>query len=489
MATLKMTIDKSNQISKINKEIYGHFAEHLGRCIYGGIYVGEDSPIPNVRGIRTDVVEALKAIKVPVVRWPGGCFADTYHWMDGIGPKETRKKIVNTNWGSVTEDNSFGTHEFLDFCEQVGCEAYVSVNVGSGTVQEAHDWVEYMTSANDSPMTELRKRNGREEPWKVEFIGIGNENWGCGGSMTKEFYSDVYRQFQQFIGWDPKKIACGPSGDDCAWTDTLMQKCHPGMMQGLSLHHYTIPTGVWEHKGSSVDFDEKEYYDTLSRTWTMKKIIDHHKGVMERYDDKKMIGLVVDEWGIWTDVMEGTNPGFLYQQNSMRDAVLAAINLDIFNENSDRIKMANIAQMINVLQAVILTEGEKMLLTPTYHVFDMYKEHMEAMLVYSNIENKNMRENDYLPAVSQSVSVSADGKMHITISNASLDEDFDIDCIMPRAEYTSVSAKVLTAGYTVCNTFEAPEAVKPEAFDSVKLDGEKLSFKLPKCSVVAIDLA
>lgn len=489
MATLKMTIDKSNKISKINKEIYGHFSEHLGRCIYGGIYVGEDSPIPNVRGIRTDVVEALKAIKVPVVRWPGGCFADTYHWMDGIGPKESRKKIVNTNWGGVTEDNSFGTHEFLDFCEQVGCEAYVSVNVGSGTVQEAHDWVEYMTSSNDSPMTELRKRNGREEPWKVDFIGIGNENWGCGGSMTKEYYSDVYRQFQQFIGWGPKKIACGPNGNDSAWTDTMMQKCHPGMMQGLSLHQYTIPTNNWQHKGSSVDFDEKEYYETLAHTWFMKKIIDHQKGVMERYDDQKRIGLVVDEWGIWTDVIEGTNPGFLYQQNSMRDAILAAINLDLFNENSDRIKMANIAQMINVLQAVILTEGEKMLLTPTYHVFDMYKEHMEAMLVYSNIENKNILDNDYLPAVSQSVSVSEDGRMHITISNASLEEDFDIDCIMPRAEYTSVSAKVLTAGYKECNTFEAPEAVKPAAFEGVKLDGEKLSFKLPKCSVIAIDLA
>lgn len=489
MATLKMTIDKSNKISKINKEIYGHFSEHLGRCIYGGIYVGEDSPIPNVRGIRTDVVEALKAIKVPVVRWPGGCFADTYHWMDGIGPKETRKKIVNTNWGGVTEDNSFGTHEFLDFCEQVGCEAYVSVNVGSGTVQEAHDWVEYMTSSNDSPMTELRKKNGREEPWKVDFIGIGNENWGCGGSMTKEYYSDLYRQFQQFIGWGPKKIACGPNGDNSEWTDTMMRKCHPGMMQGLSLHQYTIPTNNWQHKGSSVDFDEKEYYDTLSHTWFMKKIIDHQKGIMERYDDNKRIGLVVDEWGIWTDVMEGTNPGFLYQQNTMRDAILAAINLDLFNDNSDRIKMANIAQMINVLQAVILTEGEKMLLTPTYHVFDMYKEHMEAMLVYSNIENKNILEKDYLPAVSQSVSVDDNGKMHITISNASLDEGFDIDCIMPRAEYTSVSARILTGGYKDYNTFEAPENVKPTAYEDIKLDGEKLSFKLPACSVIAIELA
>ncbi len=489
MSTLKMTIDKSNKISKINKEIYGHFAEHLGRCIYGGIYVGEDSPIPNVKGMRKDVIEALKAIKVPVVRWPGGCFADTYHWMDGIGPKEDRKKIVNVNWGGVTEDNSFGTHEFLDFCELIGCEPYVSVNVGSGTVQEAHDWVEYMTSSNESPMTDLRKKNGREEPWKVKYIGIGNENWGCGGSMTKDYYSDVYRQFQQFIGgYGIQKIACGPSSADYDWTDTMMRKCNPWQMQGLSLHHYTIPTSDWAHKGSSVDFDEKEYYNTLSHTWFMEKLLENHKAVMQRYDNDKKIGLCVDEWGIWTDVIEGTNPGFLYQQNSMRDAILASINLNLFNLNSDRVTMANIAQMVNVLQAIVLTEGDKMVKTPTYHVFDMYKEHMEAMLVYSNIENKQLLEKDYLPAVSQSVSIDNEGKLHITISNASLDEDFEIDCAIPRAEYKNVSAKVLTAKFDKCNTFEEPEAVVPAALEGVKLDGESLRFTLPKCSVVSIEL-
>lgn len=487
MAVLKMTIDKSNEISKINKEIYGHFAEHLGRCIYGGIYVGEDSPIPNTKGIRNDVVEALRAIKVPVVRWPGGCFADTYHWMDGIGPKDQRKKIVNVNWGNVTEDNSFGTHEFLDFCELIGCEPYVSVNVGSGTVREASEWVEYMTSSNVSPMTELRKKNGREEPWNVTFIGIGNENWGCGGEMTGEYYSDVYRQFQTFIR-GPKKIACGPNGHNTEWTDTMMKKCHPGQMQGLSLHQYTIPTGNWGKKGSSVDFDENEYYKTLSNTWYMDRIIKDHKAVMQRYDWDKRIGLVVDEWGIWTDVLDGTNPGFLYQQNSMRDAILASINLNIFNENSDRVTMANIAQMVNVLQAIILTEGDQLVKTPTYHVFDMYKEHMEAKLVYSNIENKQIYEGGYLPAISQSVSVDSEGKMHITISNASLDEEFDIDCVMPRAEYKTASAKLLTAGYKECNTFENPDAVHPVSYDEVKLDGEKLSFKLPKCSVLAIEL-
>lgn len=493
MATLKMTIDKSNKLSKINKDIYGHFSEHLGRCIYGGIYVGKDSPIPNINGFRTDVVEAFKAIKLPVLRWPGGCFADTYHWMDGIGPQEGRKKIVNVHWGGVTEDNSFGTHEFLDFCELVGCDAYVSVNVGSGTVEEAANWVEYMTSANESPMTELRKKNGREEPWKVKYIGIGNENWGCGGNMSAEYYSDVYNQFQCFLRGAEQKIACGPSSNDIHWTDVMMKKCSGwGKMQGLSLHHYTIPTGNWGKKGSSTDFEKDEYYASLSRTWYMERILRDQKAIMQRYEDiegKRITSLVVDEWGIWADVVEGTNPGFLYQQNSMRDAMVAAINLNLFNLNSDRVKMANIAQVVNVLQAIILTEGEKMVKTPTYHVFDMFTGHMEADLVYSNIENKQILENEYLPAISQSVSVDAEGKMHITISNASIDEEFDIDCVMPRAEYTTVSARVLSGEFNACNTFENPDLVAPTAYDGVALNGEKLTIKLPKCSVVSIELA
>ena len=488
MAELKMTVDITNRISKINKEIYGHFAEHLGRCIYGGIYVGEDSPIPNTKGIRNDVVEALKAIKLPVLRWPGGCFADTYHWRDGIGPKESRKKIVNINWGNVTEDNSFGTHEFLDFCEMVGCEAYVAVNVGSGTVREAAEWLEYMTSDNESPMTELRKKNGREKPWKVKYVGIGNENWGCGGEMTADYYSSLYKQFHMFVRGAEQQIACGPNSNDVNWTEAMMKNVGPWQMQGLSLHHYTVPTNQWQHKGDSVNFDKDEYYNTIQHTWFIERILKDQEGIMQRYDNDRKIGLIVDEWGIWADVIEGTNPGFLYQQNSMRDAVLAAINLNLFNAHSARVKMANIAQMVNVLQAIILTEGEKMIKTPTYHVFDMFKDHMEAELVYSNCENVEIEAKDgKFPAVSQSVSVDAEGKMHITVSNSSLDEDFSIDCAIPRAEYKSASAKILSAKYNAINTFDDPEAVMPKEY-GVKLEGEKLSFTLPKCSVVAIEL-
>lgn len=492
MTHLKMTVDTNNHISKINKDIYGHFSEHLGRCIYGGIFFGKDSPIPNINGFRKDVVEAFKAIKLPVLRWPGGCFADTYHWMDGIGPQETRKKIVNINWGGVTEDNSFGTHEFLDFCELVGCDAYVSLNVGSGTVEEAVNWVEYMTSDIESPMTELRKKNGREKPWNVKYIGIGNESWGCGGSMSPEYYSDTYKRFGEFLRGNYTKIACGPNANDYNWTDVVMQRCTGwNRMKGLSLHFYTIPTQDWGHKGDSVNFDEAEYYNTIAHTWSMEGLLRNHKAVMQRYDDvtNPQVGLIVDEWGIWTDVLPGTNPGFLYQQNSMRDAIIAAVNLNLFNLNSDRVKMANIAQVVNVLQAIILTEGDKIVKTPTYHVFDMFKDHMESDLVYSNVDNKQILEGKYLPAISQSASVDSDGKLHITLSNTSLDEEFEIDCVIPRSEYTTASAKLLTAKFNQCNTFDDPDAVKPVTYDGIALSGEKLTVKLPACSVVAIELA
>ena len=368
----------------ISKHIYGHFSEHLGRCIYGGYWVGEDSPIPNTRGIRNDVVQALKDIQIPNLRWPGGCFADEYHWMDGVGPRSQRPKMVNTHWGGVTEDNSFGTHEFLDLCEQLGCEPYISANLGSGTVEEMSKWVEYITFDGESPMANLRRQNGREKPWKVKFWGVGNESWGCGGRMTPDYYSDLYRRYAVYCRnyGDNRlyKIACGPNDSNYNWTETLMKNVG-NQMQGLSLHYYTIPTGNWDKKGSATQFDETDYFNTISRTLFMEELISKHSTIMDKYDPGKKVALITDEWGIWTDVEPETNPGFLYQQNSLRDAILAAVNLNIFNAHCDRVKMANIAQTVNVLQAVILTENEKMLLTPTYWVYWLYKVHHDATLL------------------------------------------------------------------------------------------------------------
>ena len=316
MNTLRLTLNPLEKKSHINPEIYGNFSEHLGRCIYDGIYVGENSDIPNTEGFRTDVVDAFRQIKLPVLRWPGGCFADEYHWRDGIGEKSQRKKMVNTNWGGVVEDNSFGTHEFMRFCELVGCEPYISGNVGSGTVEELSNWVEYMTFDGVSPMAELRKRNGREQPWKLKYLGIGNESWGCGGSMRPEYYSDLYRRYatycRNYSGNQLFKVASGSNADDYNWTEVLMKQITPWNMNGMSLHYYTVPTGDWSHKGSATEFDEEEYYKTIRSTLGIEGMIIRHSGIMDRYDPEHKVGLIVDEWGTWYDVEPGTNPGFLY---------------------------------------------------------------------------------------------------------------------------------------------------------------------------------
>ena len=481
-----LIINAHNLKSRINKEIYGHFSEHLGRCIYNGIYVGEDSPIPNIKGMRTDVVEALKQIRIPVLRWPGGCFADDYHWMDGIGEKSKRKKMINNHWGGVTEDNSFGTHEFMDLCEILGCEPYIAGNLGSGTVKEMSDWIEYMTSDNVSPMADLRRSNGREKPWRLKYFGIGNESWGCGGNMRPEYYADLYRHYQTYCrnysGNELYKVACGPNSNDYNWTDKLLESVKPWHTKAISLHYYTVPSGNWEKKGSATEFDSGEYEETIRKTHYMEELITKHSEIMSRHDPKHEIGLIVDEWGTWYDVEPGTNSGFLYQQNTMRDAIVASVNLNIFNNHSDRVVMANIAQCVNVLQSVILTEGERMVKTPTYHVFDMYKEHQDAMLADSFIDDKSG-----LPDISQSVSVK-DGKMHITISNASLTEEKEINAEISGFDFNKVSAEILTEDVHAHNTFDIPNKVEVKTFTNVKMSENTLKFTLPPCSVVAIEI-
>lgn len=488
----KLYINPNIRKGKINKEIYGHFSEHLGRCIYEGIYVGEDSPIPNRNGMRTDVVEALKKMGLPVLRWPGGCFADEYHWKDGIGPKENRKKMINTHWGGVVEDNSFGTHEFMELCGQLGCEPYINGNLGSGTVQEMSEWVEYMTFDGLSPMAAMRERNGRREPWKVKFFGVGNENWGCGGNMRPEYYADEYRRYSTYCrnyGTNRLyKIACGANASDYNWTEQVMKTAHP-YMDGLSLHYYTLPTGNWSDKGSATQFDEKDWYRTLSRTLFMDELITRNDHIMSKYDPEKRIGLIVDEWGTWYNVEEGTNPGFLYQQNTMRDALVAGINLNIFNKHCDRVQMANIAQLVNVLQSVILTEGEKMLLTPTYYVFCMYKGHQEAELVESRLAAEKVGlEKDYMvPCMNESVSVDAEGKLHITITNLSLTESYEIDTVITEGKAVSVSGELLTGRMNAHNTFDAPGEVHSEEYHEARLTERGISFRIPPCSVLSLE--
>jgi alpha-N-arabinofuranosidase len=489
----KLVVNADQGKETISKHIYGHFSEHLGHCIYGGYWVGEDSPIPNTRGIRNDVVQALKDIQIPNLRWPGGCFADEYHWMDGIGPRDKRPKMVNTHWGGVVEDNSFGTHEFLDLCEQLGCEPYISGNLGSGSVEEMSKWVEYITFDGESPMSNLRKQNGREKPWKVKFWGVGNESWGCGGNMTPDHYSDLYRRYATYCRNYGNnrlyKIACGPNEADYNWTETVMKNVG-GRMQGLSLHYYTIPTGNWGKKGSATQFDETEYFNTISKTLFMKELLTKHSTIMDRYDPQKRVGLITDEWGIWTDVEPGTNPGFLYQQNTLRDAILAGINLNIFNAHCDRVKMTNIAQTVNVLQAVILTDKEKMLLTPTYWVYYLYKVHQDATLLpVSFTSGKYELNGRKMDAVSVSASKDTAGKIHITLVNIDPDKAQAIETELRGVNIKSASGQILTsAGINDYNSFESPNTVVVKDFKGYKLSNGKLSVTLPAKSVILLEI-
>lgn len=484
-----ISIQTKRVLGTIDKNIFGHFAEHLGRCIYQGIFVGEGSCIPNENGMRKDVVQALRNIRVPVLRWPGGCFADEYHWRDGIGRQESRKRMVNTNWGYVVEDNSFGTHEFLELCRQVGCEPYINANLGSGTVREMSEWVEYLNSDGESSVVLERAQNGHKEPFGVKFLGVGNESWGCGGNMRPEYYADEFRRYNTFCrDYGERKlvrIACGPNTDDYRWTAVLMERAGR-FMDALTLHYYTVPGDSWAHKGSATAFGQEAYYRTLRKALDMETLVTRHSQIMDQFDPEKRISLFVDEWGCWHDVEPGTHPGFLYQQNTMRDAVVAALTLNIFQQHCDRVRMANIAQMVNVLQAVILTEGEKMVLTPTYHVFDLYQAHQDACAVDCFVEG-GAPAADGVAQLYASASTK-DGRLTITVTNTSATEAAKAEIDVTDFAVKDVSARILTGAMDAYNDFDSsPLAVRP--FTGAMLQGGVLALDLPACAVCEITCA
>ncbi len=474
----------------IPKEIYGQFAEHLGRCIYDGIWVGEDSPIPNINGYRKDLVEAIRELKVPVLRWPGGCFADEYHWMDGIGPKKDRPRIINTHWGGTLEDNSFGTHEFLNFCEMLGIEPYISGNVGSGTVEELSKWVEYMT-AKEGVMAEKRAANGRKEPWNVKYIGVGNENWGCGGNMTPEYYSDVYKRYatycRNYDGNKLYKVACGASDYDYNWTRVLMSKVRNGL-SGLSLHYYT------GGQGRALEFDEDNYYNLIGKAVEVDEVLKNHEAIMDLYDPQRKIDLLLDEWGTWFAQEPGTIPGHLFQQNSMRDAMVAAMSLNIFNKHTARLKMTNIAQMVNVLQAMILTKDAEVVLTPTYHVFRMYNVHQDAVSVpvaYSAGTSVSPSGRIY-PELS--VSASKADAIHVSLANPSVDKPKTVELEFDALKPSKVTGEILVGkgkgidAVKSHNDFGGQVQVAPAVFKDFKTSGKTVKVTLPPASVVVLEV-
>ena len=489
-AELTVRADQPKEV--INRNIYGQFAEHLGRLIYGGLWVGEDAPIPNTRGLRNDVVAALKELHIPVLRWPGGCFSDEYHWRDGIGPRDKRPRRPNASWGGV-DTNAFGTHEFMELCEMLGAEPYINGNLGSGTPQEMMEWVEYMTSDSDSTLARLRRQNGRDKPWKVPYFAVGNESWGCGGEMRPEYYADEYRRYATFIKDYSvnhiQKLAVGPHDDYYNWTEVLMSQAAK-QMNGLSLHYYTLPTGDWARKGSAAQFGEKEWHATLIRTLRIEEFIEKHSAIMDKYDPQKRVGLMVDEWGTWYDPEPGKDMGALYQQNTLRDAVVAGLNLNIFNNHSDRVKMANIAQMVNVLQAMVLTDNDRMVLTPTYYVFRMYKVHQGATLIPVELSAPDYRMGQAsIPSLNASASRDKGGKLHLSIVNLDPNRSAEITTRVTGSTVRSITGEVLTAPLmNAMNTFENPNAIRPTQFSSYKIQDSQVMLSIPPKSVVVLEL-
>ena len=491
----EVVVDVQKPGPVIHKDVYGQFAEHLGRGIYEGIWVGPDSKIPNTKGWRNDVVGALKDLKVPLIRWPGGCFADEYHWRDGIGARANRPVKVNTNWGGVEENNAVGTHEFFDLAELVGADAYINGNLGTGTPQEMAEWLEYMTAEGKSTLAELRRKNGRDKPWKISYFAIGNEAWGCGGHMTPAYFTSLYNHWGSFLKTPennrPKFIASGGHSEDTSWADYLTANIKPDWalnFDAVSFHYYTLPTSDWKVKGAALNFSEADWMSTMVRTLKMDEFIINNKKVMDKNDPEKKIAFDVDEWGTWYDTEKGDNPGFLYQQNSLRDAVVAALNLNIFHAHADRVRMTNIAQMVNVLQAMILTDKDKMILTPTYHTYDLYKPFQNATSLPTAIKSnpKYTLGSSSIPGLSVSAARAVDGKIYVALVNANPKDELDVAVDLGGQKVSGAKGRILTSkAMDAHNTFEKPETIKPASFSASAKNG-KLSVKLPAKSVVVV---
>lgn len=486
---------------QISRYIYGQFAEHLGRDIYDGIWVGPESPIPNTRGIRSDVVAALRDIKTPVVRWPGGCFADIYHWRDGIGPRDKRPVRKNDWWGGL-ESNAFGTHEYFDFLEQVGADSYVAINMASSTPSEMREWLDYMTSRGADTIANERRANGRAEPFKLDFVGIGNEAWGCGGAQTPEYFANEYRRFATFFHKNGAtfhmhndntalRVASGANNDDTAWTEKVLAQAGP-MMDAISLHYYTLAAGDWtrRNEAAATGFPAAQWNDILYQASRMDDVLTKHEAVMDKADPAKRIGLYVDEWGTWYAPEPGTKPGELYQQNSLRDALVAAGTLNIFHAHAARVRMANIAQTVNVLQAMLLTDGAKMAKTPTYYVFRMYVPFQDATSIPVAITAPRLVAGaNSFPAFSVSAARGKDGKIHIAVANADKDHGYRIALDLGATKARKVSGEVLTSDkLDAHNVPGKPEQIAPKPWQGGKVSGRTVVLTVPAKSVVVARL-
>jgi len=495
----KVLVHADREVGVVRPEFHSHFAEHLGSCVYGGIWVGRNSPLPNVNGFRKAAVDYLKALGVPVLRWPGGCYADDYHWREGIGPH--RPKRVNIHWGNYTEDNSFGTHEFVAFCRLIGAEPYIAANVGTGSPREMRDWIEYCNFPGGSELSDERAANGSREPFGVRYWGVGNELWGCGGNMRPEQAADEFRRFASFARTfgDSRLylVGCGPNGNDHRWTRGFMDTLAGGrpMPDGYSMHYYengSLPTE---------QFTAEAMYAQLNLFPRVEQAIIQQRDLLDTYDPARKIGLILDEWGVWDRIPASDEQkyGRLWQQSTMRSAVAAALGLNLFNRQADKLYMCNIAQMVNVLQSVLLTEGPespKCVRTTTYYAFQLFQPHRGKTAVAVEADGNRLPDPAAAPAgraapasppPDLSVSASRRGPaLVISFVNPRHDLDMEVDCTLRGIVGRTGHAQILhDSDLNAANGFDGPERIVPKPHD-VTVEAGRLRLGLPAMSVCTV---
>jgi alpha-N-arabinofuranosidase len=500
MPDATITIHLNEPIARIAPNLYGHFAEHLGSCVHEGIWVGPESAIPNTAGIRTDVLTALRRLNIPLLRWPGGCFADDYHWEDGVGPQGDRPRRVNLWWGQQIETNGFGTHEFLTLCRLLNAEPYLAGNLGSGSVREMRDWVEYCNYPGDSTLARRRAANGSPLPFNVKYWGVGNEAWGCGGNQDPDDYAGHYRRYATYLRDFERSplylIACGPDGNRPEWTRRFFTKlfssspfsthCHT-RIHALAAHYYCGTAGT------ATEYTTQQWYELLAKAAGIEELILTQRKAMDEFDPDRKIDLVIDEWGTWHPPTAGTS--MLWQQNTLRDALVAAITLDTFNRHADKVAMANIAQVVNVLQAMVLTDEDRMITTPTYHVFEMYQHHQGGTSLRLEIEAREVSfvagdQRATLAGLSGSASVK-NGKLTLSIVNPHAALPVDAAIFLAGGSMRSdIATSVLhTDDLAQCNTFEQPDAVIPHRIHGNVDHRWHHTFQPASVSVITADLA
>jgi alpha-L-arabinofuranosidase len=509
-----LTLVVNEPMGKLNRNLLGHFTEHLGACIYDGMWVGTDSSIPNVNGVRKDTAEALKRIQAPVIRWPGGCFADTYHWRDGIGPRDKRPTTWNIFWGRE-ESNAFGTDEFMEFCRLAGASPYLCFNVGSGTVKEDIEWFQYCNGKDPITVVNERATNGHSDPYNVKYWSVGNETWGCGGNFLPEDYANRYAEITTYIsrlaqGQNVEFVAVGLGTGD--WNrkffETLAARARPfsprriSNVHQLSIHHYF-------RDGAAVDFSDKDYYDLLGSVGVLEGILRRTIGVIDEFTqpEGQTIGIALDEWGVWHPI-PSTGDRALFQPNTLRDALLAAVTLNSLNGFGTRISMANIAQTFNVLQSLAFTRGAQMVLTPTFYVFDLFQPHMDATglktvldsptyeiesnqpaaIGFGGQQNRPKIARDYV-SVSASLDISRK-KLCLTLVNQHLIDsmDVEIELVAGAAASGGKLRELTSANVRDQNTFEQPDVVKSPSEKSVSLRGRTFTQTVPAHSLQSLVL-